>query len=154
MILCSARSLDDLLSDILSLSKLENARYEPHPDVVELEPFVEGVVNVISLEAKKKGVQFRYDGPPETFRVVVVDSIALRHALWNLLSNALKFTEKGGVTLQVDAQEAGPGVAGLRVRVTDTGVGIAASRIDSIFDDFVQEDSSTTRQFGDRRSVV
>ena len=91
----------------------------------------------------------KFSGVPDRLNIIHSDETRLRKVIWNLLSNAMKFTKKGEIALEVD--ELGPvGELDKRIRISvmDTGVGISKDRLESVFEAFVQEDSSTTRNYG------
>lgn len=142
VILRSAETLTRLLDDVLKLSRNET-------DAVEytsfaLEPFLSELLPPLEYEAQSKGVKLILEPLPKECAQIRSNSSMLRQILWNLLSNAVKFTESGSVTLKVDAHADGT----LTYRITDTGIGIAADKLEAVFRDFVQEDDSDTRHFG------
>ncbi len=143
----SGKHLLELINDILDLSKIEAGHLEveklscsPHAIVLE-------VVTVLGVRAREKGValDFRTQGRvPET---ITSDPTCMRRIVTNLVGNAIKFTERGGVTvvLRLDSDGAEPRMA---IDVKDSGIGIAADKLDSVFESFTQADSSVTRRFG------
>ncbi|MEI7706146.1 MAG: ATP-binding protein [Deltaproteobacteria bacterium] len=144
----SAQSLLHILSDILDLSKVEAGRMD-----VEAVPFdprkaIDGVVRPFAARARQKGLSFdvRVDsGVPAR---LVGDAGRFGQIVTNLLSNAIRFTDRGSVSVRAGATETRPGVAELRVAVQDTGIGVAPDRAAAIFEPFVQADDSITRRFG------
>ncbi|MCC6587893.1 MAG: response regulator [Bryobacterales bacterium] len=136
-----------LVSDILDLSKIEAGKL-----VLECAPFavdqlVSEVARLMAPMATQKGLELRKEtaGLPAA---VDGDAQRLKQVLLNLLSNAVKFTRQGSVTVGVTAVEMREGLARLRFRVEDTGIGIAPNARKAIFDPFTQADSSTTRRYG------
>jgi signal transduction histidine kinase/ligand-binding sensor domain-containing protein/CheY-like chemotaxis protein len=144
----SADSLLAIVDDVLDFSKIEAGRLQLDPvdcDVVEL---VEQTVEMLAARAATKGIELLCDAPSQPLPRLKVDAVRLRQVLVNLGGNAVKFTERGEVTLRLQVQSCEGGVCRLRFEVSDTGVGIAAENQARIFEEFAQEDSSTTRRFG------
>ncbi len=143
----SGEHLLQLINDVLDLSKVEAGRLE-----VERIPFaphllVQEVAKVLGVKAREKGIglDVEFSGViPET---MTSDPTRLRQIVTNLLSNAIKFTEQGGVTVRARLDREGPEPAFV-LDVADTGVGMPPEALDSIFEAFVQADTSVTRKFG------
>jgi CheY-like chemotaxis protein len=114
-------------------------------DLLEL---VEQTVEMLSVRAAAKGIELLFDSPAAPLPRVKVDSVRLRQVLVNLGGNAVKFTEQGEVTLRVALLASESGTLRVRLDVSDTGVGIAPENQARIFEEFTQEDVSTTRRFG------
>ena len=140
----SARSLLHLLNDILDASKLEHGSMQIEQIDFSLQSVCEHCIDTMAVLAQRKGIGLELDyrgGLPAYF---TGDPERIRQVLINLLGNAVKFTERGGVTLQV-----GPDAAGqVEMAVRDTGIGIPADRLDKIFEPFSQADGSITRRYG------
>ncbi|EDY81441.1 ATPase, histidine kinase-, DNA gyrase B-, and HSP90-like domain protein [Verrucomicrobiia bacterium DG1235] len=148
-IISSASALTDLLTDILNLSRLESGRFALNPEPVDIEECVVAILKLLKVDAQRNSVELRVGELSKDRKMVVVDPLVLRQVLWNLLSNAVKFTRNGSVELTIDSIVLHPGSrTGLRIKVLDTGIGIEKDRQSAVFDDFVQEDDSTTREFG------
>jgi PAS domain S-box-containing protein len=139
----SGEALLTLLNDLLDLSRIEAGRLELEDGVFDVIQLVEGVRSTFAALAAEKGLVFRIDVSPEAAGLWRGDGARVRQILFNLASNAVKFTARGSV--QVKA-----GVRGDRlvIEVVDTGPGIPADRLDQLFEKFVQADASTTRRFG------
>ncbi|MEO8004091.1 MAG: response regulator [Betaproteobacteria bacterium] len=143
----SGKHLLDLINDILDLSKIEAG----HLDVERIEcqafSIAAEVVNVLGVKAKEKGIALTFAVQGKIPESIQSDPTCLRRIITNLVGNALKFTQQGGVGVVLRFQQGtlGPVVA---IDVTDTGIGIPADRLDSMFDPFTQADSSVTRKFG------
>ena len=140
-------SLLTLINDILDLSKIESGRFELEEVPFDLEDMVETTVEMIGPRARLKGVGLCARIAPETPLALLGDPIRLQQIMINLLGNAVKFTQKGEIVLTVTPQD-GADSAHLRFEVTDTGIGIPAAKLGTIFEDFIQGESSTTRRFG------
>lgn len=143
----SAESLLDLINDILDFSKIEAGRLELERVEFVLRDCIADTVKSLALRAHKRGNELAFRVDPEAPRVLVGDPGRLRQILLNLIGNAIKFTEDGEVFVDVAADTVGSDVT-LRVAVRDTGIGIAPSKLQAVFDAFQQADTSTTRKFG------
>ncbi|MDR7332005.1 MHYT domain-containing protein [Roseateles asaccharophilus] len=139
----SARSLLGLLNDILDTAKLEKGAVELERMDFSLRAVCEQTLNSLRLGAQRKGLVLQLDYPEEEPRYFQGDPLRVQQVLVNIVGNAIKFTEQGAVTLRM-RQEQGQ----IHLAVIDTGIGIAADRLDKIFDPFAQADASTTRRFG------
>ncbi|KJY28246.1 ATP-binding protein, partial [Streptomyces katrae] len=144
-----------LINDILDLSKVEAGRMDVHPEPVSLQRVLDYVDVTFRPVADERGLEFTVSGAPSAGEGLVTDEARLRQVLRNLVSNALKFTRTGGVSLRV--QPAGPQEvpdslrgAGpvLAFRVIDTGIGIPPEQLESVFDAFQQGDSGADRAYG------
>jgi signal transduction histidine kinase/ligand-binding sensor domain-containing protein/CheY-like chemotaxis protein len=146
----SADSLLAIVDDVLDLAKIEAHRLTLDAVESDLIELVEHSVEVLAARAAGKGIELLFDAPPRPLPRVRVDAARLRQVLVNLGGNAVKFTEAGEVTFRVvPLGDAVPGES-LRVRfdVADTGIGVAPQNQARIFEEFAQEDASTTRRFG------
>ncbi|MED5490726.1 PAS domain S-box protein [Halopseudomonas pachastrellae] len=138
----SARSLLGLLNDILDTAKLEKGQVRLERRDFSLRELCQQQINVFSLEAGRKGLQLEFDYalPQEHFSG---DPNRVRQVLTNLLGNAIKFTEQGQVALCIDQYQ-----KQVRLRISDSGIGIEADRLQQIFEPFAQADASMSRRFG------
>lgn len=138
-----------LIDEVLDLSKIEAGRLELSPARLELTPLVEGVVELLSPRAQAKGLEIGCHIGPEVPTHLVGDGTRLRQILFNLAGNGLKFTETGGVTIDVDhihdPDQTPP--ARLLVTVRDTGIGFTAEDADRLFQEFEQIDHGPARRF-------
>jgi PAS domain S-box-containing protein len=140
-------SLLDLINNILDLSKVESGHVELESAAFDLRALLEKIVEMMLSRAQIRGLQLNLEVGPGVPLGLIGDPNRLRQILINLVGNALKFTEKGSVTLRVEPDPAG--IAGcLRFSIVDTGIGIAADKTEMIFGRFTQADSSTTRKYG------
>ena len=144
----SADSLLNVINDILDFSKIEAGKVDLEEIDFDLSECIEGTLKALALRADEKGLELLCDVPHEFAERVVGDPGRLRQILLNLVGNALKFTDQGevGLTVQTDLIE--DGAATLHFTVSDTGVGIAPEKLETIFDSFSQADTSTTREYG------
>lgn len=137
-----------LVDDILDVAKMESGNLTVDPVPMDFRALANEVVRLWSEPASAKGLAFvsDLDGAPDW---IVSDPSRLRQLLFNLLSNALKFTAAGQLGLRVTVSDAAHGgEERLRIAVSDTGIGIPADKLEEIFESFRQADSSTTRQYG------
>ncbi|ALV08948.1 MHYT domain-containing protein [Roseateles depolymerans] len=139
----SARSLLGLLNDILDTAKLDKGAMTLEDADFSLRRVCEQAIASLGLLAQRKGLRLHLDYPrsqPELFRG---DALRVQQVLLNLVGNAIKFTERGDVTLRMRHEQ-----GRIHLSIIDTGIGIAADRLDRIFEAFAQADASTTRRFG------
>jgi PAS domain S-box-containing protein len=148
MIQDSASALLQILDDLLDYSKIEANRLTIESTPIDLRELVDSAVGLLAGRAHEKGLRVRVDVAPEVAATVRGDSVRLRQVLFNLMSNAIKFTIKGDVALHVRAIEQGASEQVIELCVKDTGIGIAAEAQQSLFEPFVQAETSTTRRFG------
>ncbi|MFN8759321.1 MAG: ATP-binding protein [Tagaea sp.] len=145
----SGESLMHIIDDILDLSKLEAGRMELERLVFDPRALARGALDVLAPQAAAKGLRLDFAAGPDVPERVVGDPGRLRQVLLNLVSNAVKFTEEGGVALSL---EAAPPASSGRLRlgfvVRDTGIGIAPDRLGELFREFSQLDRSITRRYG------
>ncbi len=133
-----------LINDILDLSKIEAGRMEVFFETFDLAKIVKDVGTTIMPVAKKNGNALNVDCADD-IGTMHSDLTKIRQALFNLLSNACKFTQDGTVTLTVAREAATDEVV---FSVSDTGIGMSAEQVDKVFESFIQADSSTTRDYG------
>ncbi len=138
----SGEHLLTLINDVLDLGKIEAGKLEVVPEELELEPFCRGLVDLMAVRARAKGLELVYQ-PGDFPERVVADPRRLRQVLLNLLGNAVKFTERGCITLTVASA---PG--GVRFSVQDTGVGLTTEQRALLFTPFNQFGSSAKRAEG------
>ncbi len=139
----SGRALAQLIDDILDFSKIEAGRLDIRAETFELAPLVEGVIELLAPRAFTKGLEIASFIAPAACRDIEGDPARLRQILLNLVGNAIKFTEHGGIGVKVTATP-----TALHFSVVDSGPGVPASAQAMIFEDFAQADSSTTRREG------
>ena len=144
----SGGSLLDLLNDLLDLSKIEAGSIEIELLTFDLETFLGRVAMFWRSLTDAKGLSFQLEQPGGPAPLVHTDPTRLRQVLFNLLNNAVKFTEQGGIRLRVTHQAEDEELLLLRFEVIDSGIGIDAEDLDRVFARFSQGDSSTTRRFG------
>ena len=144
----SAEALLTIVNDILDFSKIEAGKMQVEAISFNLTDLVLEAARVMAVGAHKKGLELLVSLAPEVPSRLIGDPIRIRQLLTNLLGNAIKFTEKGEVQVEVGVERATPHSIWLRFLVRDTGIGIAPEKQGAIFDAFSQADVSTTRRFG------
>ena len=143
----SGSALVTIINDILDFSKIEAAKLELDPAPFNLERAIADVATLLRVTARDKGFDLavkQQEGMPVW---LIGDVSRIRQAVTNLVGNAIKFTHEGHVLIDVSGAADGE-VAKIRISVEDTGIGIAPDKIDAVFDQFTQAESSTTRQYG------
>ena len=144
----SAESLLSIINDVLDFSKLEAKAMEFENTAFDLHALLNYTVEIVAPRANTKALNLVIELHRELPQYVCSDAGRIRQIALNLLSNAIKFTEKGSVTLRVNAHSTLNDKVGLRIEVVDTGIGIPADRLDRLFKSFSQADATISRQFG------
>jgi signal transduction histidine kinase/DNA-binding response OmpR family regulator len=144
----SAASLLSLLNDILDFSKIEAGRLELEEAPFDLRHVVEQTADIMAQRASEKGLELMFHVCPDVPTRLRGDALRLRQVLLNLVGNALKFTERGEVIVEVKQLAEEDDRVKLLCSVADTGIGILPDKLDVIFDSFSQADGSTTRRYG------
>ena len=143
----SGEALLSLIGDILDFSKIESGTLTLEDDEVEVRALVAGVAELLGPRAHAKNIEIAAVVDQDVPRMIRIDEVRFRQVLTNLMGNAVKFTERGGVCVQLKMSE-GRERSFVRVDVRDSGVGVPAEKRQEIFQEFVQADSSHARKFG------
>jgi signal transduction histidine kinase/ActR/RegA family two-component response regulator len=144
----SSENLLTIVNEILDLSKLEAGKIDFEKIQFAPQKILHNVKNILRFKAEEKGLALSYTIHEDVPPFLKGDPTRLNQILVNLGSNAIKFTEKGSVSIEVEALPLNSESVNLRFRVVDTGIGIAPGKIDSIFEAFNQADADTTRKYG------
>ncbi|WP_374563195.1 ATP-binding protein [Ideonella sp.] len=144
----SAMVLLALIDDVLDLSRIEARKLVLHPTAVDLRALAIEAVDLMTVAAREKPVKLACHVPPDLPGHVECDPIRLRQLLVNLLHNAVKFTERGSVLLEITRLGETGDTVHLRFAVRDTGIGIASDQLELVFESFTQADTSSTRRYG------
>ena len=147
-ILDSGKTLMSILNDILDLSKIEAGKLEVTPVSGDLRHKLSRMIKLHTATAEEKGLNLQLFIDPSVPSRLLFDPVRVRQCVANLVSNAIKFTDKGDVMVVVTCESLGHGENRVIVHVSDTGCGIPAEKVDRVFDSFAQADGSTTRRFG------
>ncbi|GIV16072.1 MAG: hypothetical protein KatS3mg022_1507 [Armatimonadota bacterium] len=152
MVQGSANTLMGIINDILDLSKIESGRMTLNPEPFDPVQMLKEVAALFASPARSKGLGLYTNIAPNVPRAVVGDELRIRQIVNNLVNNATKFTEQGSITVGLEyLGETGNEhnrQAKLRIRVSDTGIGIPPESLPRIFDEFTQADGSITRRYG------
>jgi signal transduction histidine kinase/CheY-like chemotaxis protein len=135
-----------LISDVLDLSRIEAGQVRVERQACDLPHLMKDILNSHMLRAKQKNISLTLQYSSSVPREITTDAFRLRQILTNLVGNAIKFTDQGGVSVNVSWREGDR--AGLQVQVYDSGIGIPASALPLVFEPFSQVDESHTRRFG------
>jgi signal transduction histidine kinase/HPt (histidine-containing phosphotransfer) domain-containing protein len=144
----SARSLLQIVGDILDLSKIEADKLELSPATIDLRAVVGSSVETFVHTASSKGLLLTWNVDERLAAAHVGDPLRLRQVLGNMLSNAVKFTEVGGIEVEVRVLEDSDAAQTVEISVSDTGIGIEPEQQRRLFEEFAQAQSSTSRRFG------
>lgn len=144
----SAAALLGIIDDILDLSKIEAGRMTIEAVPVSVASLVEGVAETLAPGARGKGLDLVLLIDPDIPEGALGDPTRLRQVLFNLAGNAVKFTSQGRVVVAAEIAGRAPGSVVVSFRVSDTGIGIPADRLETVFEPFAQAEGSTTRRFG------
>ncbi|HEX5687566.1 MAG TPA: ATP-binding protein [Ideonella sp.] len=143
----SGEHLLTLITDLLDLAKIESGKFELLPEPVEVRPFLNGIVDIMRVRAEQKNLQLIFEPAGSLPQTVVLDGNRLRQVLFNLLGNAIKFTDAGYIRMRVSCEHASAFEARLTFEIEDTGVGIVKSQLERIFKPFEQV-GDTHRKLG------
>jgi signal transduction histidine kinase/CheY-like chemotaxis protein len=147
-ILDSGEALMSILNDVLDLSKIEAGRLEIVPSDADLRHMIGRVHKLYLPMAEEKGLRLTLQMDEGIPQFVSCDRVRVRQCLSNLVSNALKFTEKGGVTVRVSCEQGDTAEARIILAVSDTGIGMSEETRRRLFAEFIQADSTIARRFG------
>jgi len=144
----SANALMSIINDILDFSKIEAGKFELSSIEFDLYDCVSDCMRLLSVRAAEKQIELALDIRPDVPSVLIGDAGRVRQILMNLVGNAVKFTEKGGVTVKIFTEELRGSTYTLHFLIADTGIGVPLDKQEKIFAPFEQADGSTTRRYG------
>ncbi|NEQ40639.1 MAG: response regulator [Okeania sp. SIO3I5] len=148
----SGDSLLTLINDILDFSKIEAKKLELEKQTFDLQECVEETLSLLAIRAQEKNIELAYALEPQTPQMIIGDFGRMRQVLVNLLSNGIKFTDYGEVTVRIQASllddTKDNHIYEIQFAVQDTGIGIAPENIENLFESFTQVDSSVARSYG------
>lgn len=148
IIMASGNSLMDIVNSMLDLARIESGRLQLEHSQFDLTDLIDRTVSTFAVQAHRKGLELVARIAPTVPDYLVGDPQRLRQIIVNLFSNAIKFTDSGGVVLEVEAAPRSSALVDVRFSLTDSGIGIATSHLDSILSSFVHGSSSAGRQSG------
>lgn len=144
----AARNMLGIINDILDFSKIESGKIEIERISFDLDKVLQRVISIASIKVEEQGIEFMMDKDPDMPVLFFGDPMRIEQILINLLNNAIKFTEKGSVTLTVSVVSSTDGISHIEFAVKDTGIGMLPEQASRIFLPFDQADSSINRRFG------
>jgi len=144
----SADLLLTIINDILDFSKLEENKVKLESIDLNFEQLCLDVLNLLQKKCDEKGLQLQLNYPSNLPKYITSDPSRLRQILFNLLGNAIKFTEHGHVHLSIKSTEKKNDIITLQIAIEDTGIGISSDQINNLFQSFSQANESITREFG------
>lgn len=144
----SARHLLGLIDDILDYNKIESGNIQFETTAFDIRELVKQLSKALGVKANEKNIEFRTHVSSGVPQILKGDTLRLKQILFNMLSNAIKFTDHGYVSLEVDAESRTPEGQRIYFKVADTGIGITEDRLEAIFEKFMQAETSTTRKYG------
>ncbi|MDD0837602.1 response regulator [Curvibacter sp. HBC61] len=144
----SGQHLLGIINDILDFSKVEAGKLDVEHIEMDLEKVLENVANLVGEKAQAKELELLFDVAPDVPTHLVGDPLRLGQILINYANNAVKFTERGEVTIEVRKERESDNEVVLRLGVRDTGIGLSPEQMERLFESFQQADSSTTRKYG------
>ena len=144
----SSQRLLTIINDILDLSKINAGKITLEYEPFNIRELIKNISFTLGIRAKEKNIAFNAHVDDSLPEYIIGDSVRLSQILWNLGGNAVKFTEKGGVSLEVNIKSQNNEATFITFTIKDTGIGIPQERLSVIFDPFVQADVSTTRKYG------
>ena len=133
-----------LINDVLDMAKIEAGRMNLNPEKLIVHEILEEVTSITSTLASEKNLALFIEPDSDQILEIVADRTRLRQVMINLVNNAIKFTEKGHIAIRVDRKDD----ANILISVKDTGVGIPPEKLELVFQEFTQVDTSSTRKVG------
>ncbi len=146
-IISSGHALVELINDILEFSKIEAGKIELERISFNLKSTIHEIIQLLSIKANEKNIELMFNYHSNCPQQIIGDKGKIRQILLNLIGNAIKFTEKGHVTVDIDCTPSDGNVS-FHFKIQDTGIGIEKIKIDKLFEAFTQADGSTSRKYG------
>jgi PAS domain S-box-containing protein len=144
----SAENLKVIITDILDLAAIESGKLKFEHIAFNLKDLLPSLVNTFTYQAKEKSIALTYTIEEKLNKILLGDPVRLNQILINLISNAVKFTHTGTISIHCSEAKEHRGVSWVQIQVTDTGVGIPEEKLHTIFESFSQADASVTRRYG------
>lgn len=144
----SAENLKVIINDILDLAAIESGKLKFEKIPFNLKDLLPPLVSTFTYQAKEKNLRVEYEIEERLNKILVGDPVRLNQVLINLISNAVKFTHSGSITVHCSEAKEIKGTCWVKIEVTDTGVGIPEEKLNTIFESFSQADASVTRRYG------
>ena len=147
-VLNSSEMLLEIVNDILDFSKIDAGKLELELLSFDIHTTIEDVIDLLHIKAEEKHLSLITRISPQIPKHLIGDPGRIKQILYNLIGNAIKFTEEGHIQVSIEAVHIGDETASIKILVEDTGIGIPEDKLSHIFDKFTQAESSTTRQYG------
>ncbi len=144
----NGQTLLELIDDILDISKIEAGKLELKPGHCTIQQMVDDTLSIVKIRAEQKGLSLEVEYAEGLPKTIITDPVRLRQILVNLVGNAVKFTEQGGVRIFVRCQTLEACSARIQFEISDTGIGISPEKLGELLEPFTQSDSSLTRRYG------
>ncbi|MDD3140920.1 MAG: transporter substrate-binding domain-containing protein, partial [Lachnospiraceae bacterium] len=144
----ATRTMLDVINDILDFSKIESGKMEIELKSFNLDKVIQQVISIISFKIEEQNIEFAFAKDPKIPSYFIGDAIRIEQILLNLLTNAVKFTNEGEVSLNIKVSEIQNNIYTLEFIIKDSGIGISEEHLNQLFKPFVQADSSINRRFG------
>ncbi len=144
----SAENLTVIINDILDLAAIESGKLKFESIAFNLKDILPSLISTFTYQAREKRIVMEYQIDEKLNKILLGDPVRLNQILINLISNAVKFTHTGSIKINCTAEKEQKGITWVRIEVIDTGVGIPAEKLTTIFESFSQADASVTRKYG------
>ena len=144
----SSQSLIGIVNDVLDISKIESGKFKIVRSETNLLQLAKSIIELFVFRANEKNIRLILDIDPDVPTLIMADALRLNQILMNLVSNGIKFTTNGSVTLSIKVIDSKDDVARIEFSVIDTGIGIASNRLDVIFNSFEQANDNITQSYG------
>ncbi len=144
----SAENLKVIITDILDLAAIESGKLKFEHIAFNLKDLLPSLVNTFTYQAKEKNLEVNYTIEENLNKILLGDPVRLNQVLINLISNAVKFTHNGSISIRCSEAKEHRGTSWVKIEVVDTGVGIPEEKLNTIFESFSQADASVTRRYG------
>ncbi|TZF84031.1 response regulator [Pedobacter sp. BS3] len=144
----SSQSLIGVVNDVLDISKIESGKFKIVRSETNLLQLAKSIIELFVFRANEKNIHLALDISPDVPTLIMADALRLNQILMNLVSNGIKFTTDGSVTLSIKVIDRDGDTARIEFAVIDTGIGIASNRLNVIFDSFEQADDSIAQSYG------
>jgi signal transduction histidine kinase len=139
-----------IINDILDLSRIESGMLHIEKVPFNLRELLDSLVTMLTVKAKSRGLYLKAQVDEELPQILKGDAIRLTQILMNLISNGVKFTHKGGISIHVSEERARNEIVFVRFVISDTGIGIDPEKQKQVFERFHQADAETTRRYGEQ----
>lgn len=144
----SAENLKVIINDILDLAAIDSGKLKFEKIAFNLKDLLPSLISTFTYQAKEKNLELHYTIDEALNKILLGDPVRLNQILINLISNAVKFTHTGAIQISCELEKEQKGICHIRISVKDTGVGIPAEKLNTIFESFSQADESVTRRYG------